>query len=83
MTIFEATMIAEGQDESGASVTIKAGSKIIAKQGTVADIFAVGTVGIVVELFNPSISGSNNLVRWDNGEGILMGFSLDDVEGWV
>lgn len=62
---------------------LKAGDKIIALPNTVSAIWAEGSVGIVAEVRDPkpySGNDSNNLVRWQNGEGILLGFSVHDVE---
>jgi len=65
------------------SKRITYGSVVKAKPGTVAEIFSDGTNGIVAELRDPkpySGNDSNNLIRWNNGKGILMGFRIDEVE---
>ena len=64
-------------------MTKRIGSRVRAKPGTVAAIFAEGTIGVIAELRDPkaySGNDSNNLIRWENGEGILFGFRLDEVE---
>ena len=65
------------------SKRITYGSVVKAKPGTVAEIFSDGTNGIVAELRDPkpySGNDSNNLIRWNDGKGSLMGFRIDEVE---
>lgn len=62
---------------------VRCGSRVVAKPNTIAALFSEGTVGFVAELRDPknySGNDSRNLVRWDDGAGILMGFRLDEVE---
>jgi hypothetical protein len=61
---------------------LKIGDRVTANVGSVDAIFAEESIGVVAELKDPkpySGNDSNNLVRWKNGEGILMGFDPNDV----
>ena len=58
---------------------IKVGSKVEAIAGTVAAMWAEGTTGIVVELIDNRDNSGNNLIRWDGGNGTLLGFRIDEV----
>ena len=60
----------------------KVGDKVIAYPNSTSEIWSNGTVGVIAEIRDEraySGNDSNNLIRWNNGEGILVGFHPNDI----
>lgn len=66
----------------GINTPLRAGDRVTAVAGTTSAIWSEGTVGVVAEVRDHkpySGNDSKNLVRWDEGRGILMGFRHSEV----
>lgn len=57
---------------------LRPGDRVRAVPGSTSALWAEGSVGVIAEVRDRL--GGNNLVRWEEGTGILMGFKPDDVE---
>jgi len=61
---------------------LRAGDRVVAKEGTVAELWADGNVGTILETRDQkgySGNDSNNIVRWDGGD-VRLGFRHEEVE---
>ena len=55
------------------------GDRVQAKPGSASALWADGADGVIAQ--SPADwNGHRGLVRWNNGERILMGFNPDDIE---